>query len=325
MIIIRRQSRALLLLGLLWSIQTQGAWIDWWKTPEQQAQQAFESGDHDTLANVAPNRTWTGLGQFQTGDFPAASGSFSERVEELIAGDNTSDTNRARYNQGVSEVMGGRYQEAVDLFDNVLSDDPAFPDAEHNRNIAQQLLELQQQSQKEQPQDGGQGKTGDQGENGEQGESDGEQTGESQNSDSSEQQSSDSPEDDQANDASNAQNSSDSDSQNSDNGQSAADNSDQNSSDTENQTEAQRQQDAEDAQRALAAEAQQRDQQAELSENSADNRPVQTAERPLSEAEQAAEQLLRKIPDDPAGLLRRKLEQSHRNEYPEVRSANEPW
>ena len=48
-------------------------------------------------------------------------------------------------------------------------------------------------------------------------------------------------------------------------------------------------------------------------------------ERPLSEGEQATEQLLRRIPDDPAGLLRRKLEQSHRSEYPEVRDAREPW
>ena len=48
-------------------------------------------------------------------------------------------------------------------------------------------------------------------------------------------------------------------------------------------------------------------------------------EEPLTESEQATEQWLRRIPDDPAGLLRRKLEQSHRIEYPEVRNAQEPW
>jgi len=49
------------------------------------------------------------------------------------------------------------------------------------------------------------------------------------------------------------------------------------------------------------------------------------SEEPLSEQQQAIEQWLRQIPDDPAGLLRNKLEQSHRLEYPGVQSSDERW
>jgi len=38
----------------------------------------------------------------------------------------------------------------------------------------------------------------------------------------------------------------------------------------------------------------------------------------MTEREQATEQWLRQIPDDPDGLLRRKLLQNHRSEYPNV-------
>jgi len=48
-------------------------------------------------------------------------------------------------------------------------------------------------------------------------------------------------------------------------------------------------------------------------------------EEPLTESQQATEQWLRQIPDDPSGLLRRKLQQSHRNDYPSVQDLREPW
>lgn len=45
----------------------------------------------------------------------------------------------------------------------------------------------------------------------------------------------------------------------------------------------------------------------------------------MSESAQATEQWLRQIPDDPSGLLRRKLMRNHQIEYPSVRDAKEPW
>ncbi len=48
-------------------------------------------------------------------------------------------------------------------------------------------------------------------------------------------------------------------------------------------------------------------------------------DEPLSEDQQATEQWLRNIPDDPSGLLRRKLIQSHRSKYPNVGDGGQPW
>ena len=52
---------------------------------------------------------------------------------------------------------------------------------------------------------------------------------------------------------------------------------------------------------------------------------AQESNLPLTEQQQATEQWLRQIPDDPAGLLRNKLLQSHQLEYPGVQSSEERW
>lgn len=48
-------------------------------------------------------------------------------------------------------------------------------------------------------------------------------------------------------------------------------------------------------------------------------------DQPMTEDQQATEQWLRQIPDDPAGLLRRKLVQSHRSKYPQVQNGGQAW
>lgn len=55
------------------------------------------------------------------------------------------------------------------------------------------------------------------------------------------------------------------------------------------------------------------------------NSGQRTEETPVSEDEQATEQWLRKIPEDPTGLLRRKLDQTHRSQYPQIRNGGQPW
>lgn len=48
-------------------------------------------------------------------------------------------------------------------------------------------------------------------------------------------------------------------------------------------------------------------------------------DQPMTEDQQATEQWLRQIPDDPSGLLRRKLIQSHRTKYPQVQNGGQAW
>lgn len=295
-------------------------WQDWWQTPEQQAAEAFEEGDHERLLEQAPDAGWTGLGHYQNGDYDAAAQAFSERASQLQQQGDAKAANQALFNKGVSDVRAGRYEEAVDEFDAILESDPDFADAAFNRDIAERLKTLQQQQ--EQPQQGEEGEQGEQGEQGDSGDdsSSGEQgqDGDSDNAgqEPGEEASGDSESGEQPAEESPGQQSGES----SETGQESSE--EQGSEDGAAETEAERQAAAEAAQRALDAEARQAQENEAADAGSVSE---DTDERALSESEQATEQLLRRIPDDPAGLLRRRLEQSHRNKYPEVRDGREAW
>jgi Ca-activated chloride channel family protein len=300
------------------------AWEDWWRTPEQRAARAFVQGDNEALIDTAPNISWKGIAQFRAEDYDAASATFGEAARQLQLDGAVTAANRARYNQGVSEVRAGRYQQAIDQFDAVLGADPDFEDAVHNRGIAEQLLQMQEQQQSSPDnQEGGQ--QGDPQQQGEQGQ---QQGNAGSNADKSEQQGE--PNGTRQGDQPTAQQ----DGQQSGE-QAARQRNDQTTSTADGEAESADQpvpaqspedqaQAAEQARQALAAEAaaQADEDKQSNGQNLADG---QADERPMTEGEQATEQLLRRIPDDPAGLLRRKLEQSHRSEYPEVRDAVEPW
>lgn len=272
-------------------------WKNWWKTPEQQALELYESGETESLIQKAPTKQWQGIGQFESGDFEAASQTFSEHGQSLLEQGVLDEVNRALYNGALSDIMSGQYQKAIEGLDALLQSSPDYDDAQHNRDIAQQLLELEQQQENSEQNN--------EGESGEQNNSDSEQSESSNNGDKSDESSNQEQQDSQNSDSSN---------------EASEDESDASPSDAEQQ-----QQDAQDASEALQAEA---DRQAEEQEEEPGERELTQAiedDQPLSESEQATEQLLRRIPDDPRGLLRRKLEQSHLSEYPEVRDAIQPW
>lgn len=63
----------------------------------------------------------------------------------------------------------------------------------------------------------------------------------------------------------------------------------------------------------------------EQQEKPAEPQTKMNQEQAMTEDEQATEQWLRQIPDDPSGLLRRKLLQSHRTKYPQVQSGGQAW
>jgi Ca-activated chloride channel family protein len=295
-----------------------GDWSDWWRTPEQRALKLYETGNHDALIEHSPNENWTALGQFQGKEFSAASTSFAKRREALKAADKGNAATTALYNQGVSDVLSGQYEQAIEHFDEVLSEDSGFADAQYNRDIARKLQDLQENPENSQDQEGEQGEQGEQGEEGEEGE-EGEQNSEPSDSENSENESSDSSNEE----ASDGENASESDSESEQDNSSSTDE-DMEGGTPDSASEEQQQQEEQQARDALAAEALQ--EQLEKGEDAGKMMEQSIeSEQPLSESEQATEQILRRIPDDPRGLLRRKLEQSHRNEFPEVRDALEPW
>jgi len=293
-----------------------GGWSDWWKTPEQRALKLYESGNHAALIESSPNDDWTALGQFENKEFSEASSSFAKSRETLKAADNSAAATTALYNQAVSDVLSGQYEQAIEHFDEVLSESPEFADAEYNRDIAQKLLDLQEKQESPQDQSGEQDQDGEEGEQGD-------QNSEQSDSDQSSESSDNEPSDSSNEEGSESENSSESDSESEQNNSSSAGEESEDGDSSDSASEEQQQQEEQQARDALAAEALQ--EQLEKGEDAGEMMEQAFEEQPLSESEQATEQILRRIPDDPRGLLRRKLEQSHRNEFPEVRDAIEPW
>ena len=201
------------------------------------------------------------------------------------------DTESAHYNQGNTLAKLGRLEEALKAYEQTLKINPQHEDARYNKQQVEEALK-QQQQQEDQKQDN-QGQ-----------ENQSEEQNQQQNDDA--QQSGESAQDQANQDAS----------QNS--GSDAQDQAMQNQSpesDRPEQSQAQQEQaEAEDPLKSSAEE--QADAQA------AEPEAVSSLEQQLSE--QAAEQWLRKIPDDPGGLLRRKFRYQYQNRGDSTTESN-PW
>jgi Ca-activated chloride channel family protein len=177
------------------------------------------------------------------------------------------DDTRNLYNLGNALALQGELESAIDAYDQVLEADPDDEDAAYNRDLVRQLLEQQQQQQQQQDQQQSEQQDG----QGEQGEGGGESDPQSQDgssqSDSESQENEGEPRDDQ---------------------------------------EAE-QDDLDALQKELERAAQQAEEQGEQSEPQQLSQAELQELRRQQEEQQAMEQWLRRIPNDPGGLLRRKF------------------
>lgn len=277
--LLARTGIALIILALVPAVANAWSWQDLWKTPHQQRQALEQEGEYQALID-SDSPQWQGAGHYRAEDYAAAAESYAQTQEQS-----------SLYNQATALTRAGEYDSAIELYDDLLSQNPEHTKAAHNQDIARQLKELQQS---EQDQDQDQGEDQDQDSNQQQDQSE-QQDQENQQSDSSE------PQDD----------SSQADQQN--------ENEDSESEENEQQQSEEEQSEAEQEQQE-----QQQQSEEEAQQEAAQSSAVESDE-PLSEDQQAIEQWLRKIPDDPSGLLRRKLIRSHRSDYPDIRDSQSPW
>ncbi len=214
-------------------------WDDLWLTPDQQAMAVLKAGDPDEAASLFEHPGWKGSALYKGEAFGDAGNQFAS-LRDIDS----------QYNLGNALARQGKFEEAIEAYDQALSRDPDHEDAVFNKNLIEQLLSEQQQQQ--QPQDDG-------------------EDGEQQQQDQSDQQQSDSE------DGENQQQSSE------ENDQQQAEN------DKSEEGEAKEQEDQEATDQQMAEE------DAKLD----------------AEEQQALQQWLRRVPDDPGGLLRRKFERQH--------------
>jgi Ca-activated chloride channel family protein len=248
-------------------------WRDLWQNPDQQGARAFASEEAVQAAELFEDPEWASAAHYRAGQYEASAAA--------LAGIDSPD---GHYNRGNALARAGRLAEAIDAYDRTLELDPGHADAEFNRALVAELLEQQQQQQQEQEQQ-------EQEQQAQQQSDDSSQDGEPQSQQGAEPSSGEPEPDGDPADSTGP-------------GQQVADRNDQPpSGDESSEQQARSEPDPEAGQDPRDGE---RDGEPERGDS-----PLQAAASPEEiedwASEQAAEQWLRRVPQDPGGLLRRKF------------------
>jgi len=335
-----------LLVGVLSPPQPAMAagWDDLWQRPDQQATQALAKKDYERASQVAKDPLLRGSAEYRRGNYEQALAAYSQASGAA-----------ADYDRGNALAKLGRYKDAIAAYDSALKSAPDMEDARANKAAVEALLRQQQQQKKDQSQDQQNKEDNKEGKQGESSNQDqqsksGKQSGQDKQAKSGKQ-----PEQDKQ---SKSGKQSEQDKQSKSGEQSEQDKQGKSGeqSEQDKQGEASQKEDADknafaDAAKALeekqADDAAKKQQQAShaAAEKQAEKQPAEGepspssqqqtppadgqpthAEALSSEEQMAAEQWLRRIPDDPGGLLRRKFQyQYQQRAQREGTGSAQPW
>ena len=274
---------------------------DVWLTKDQQAQRELNKGDAKKAAEQFTSPEWKASAQYRAGDYASAAESFSKI-----------DTASGHYNRGNALAKSGKLEDAIKAYDEALKRDANLEDAKKNRALAEKLLKQQkdqQQNQKDNDKNQDDKNKKDQQKKADKQDSDKQNSenkdGDQQNQDSTNQDDKENQKDKENKE----QQQSNSQSSSGNNAKDQTKESAQQSSQSAQQS-SQEANKAQSGQSSSAGQAQQ-ESQASSAAGSAANTAQQAAQIDESkltpEQKQALEQWLRRVPDDPAGLLRNKF------------------
>lgn len=290
-------------------------WNSLWLNHNQRGAQKLDAGDTEQAAGLFDDPQWRGVAQYRAGNYEAA-------VDSL----NGIETADAFYNKGNALAKLGRTDEAIAAYEQALKLDPRHEDARYNRDL---LLKQQQNAQQQSNSQQNKGNRNNQDQ-----QSDSQQTQDGQNGQDQQNAGRQNPQQgddsgDQSPDASGQQQSAQQ--QHNQSGQQA---NDTGNASTENQAGDQNNP-GQPEQNAGRKSSQDED---EASDNTGQPGPDQKDESTPRQAQgiagsgeepdpkqQATEQWLRRIPDDPGGLLRRKFLYQYRQQQQSQTPETEPW
>jgi len=271
-------------------------WSKLWRTQDQQAAQILQQGDTKQAAKLFNHPQWKAAAQYKSGEY--------EKSVELL---NNIDTSDANYNRGNALAKLNDLENSIKAYDRALQLDPNNEDAKYNK----QLVEEKLQENKKQN---------------------------SQNNNSSQDNQEQQPGSDSQQQNQSADNNSDSESQQNNQSEQPSNESSEDPAQLSTQLSTQQstQQSAEQSdklseeQKNKMANTEESD-QTENKESSSENKTaqeIQAEQQRLSEAtpdleQQQAQQWLKKIPDDPGGLLRRKFKYQYSRE--KNQHEQQPW
>ncbi|WP_444959411.1 vWA domain-containing protein [Microbulbifer sp. ZKSA002] len=249
-------------------------WQDLWQRKDQQGQRLLEEGQPAEAAQEFHNPEWKGTANYRAGNYAEAQENFAQ-----------SNNSQSLYNLGNSLVQQGDYDKAIKAYDEALQKQPEFADAEHNREIAEKLKELQEKQQQSQQQSGEQ------------------QQSEQEQNQQGQQQSQEQQQNQEQQAENNEQQSSEQQQGNNQQPSGSPESSEQQPQGEEQQGSQEKGQEEQESEQQQHGE-----QQGEEQPPQGESQPTGAEESPLDqETQQALDQWLRQIPDDPAGLMREKF------------------
>lgn len=283
------------------------SWENMWERSDQQAMKALEQHDPKKAATLFEKPEWKGIAQYRAGDYEEAEQAFSKM-----------DSPEGHYNRGNALAKLGKYPEAIASYQAALTQQPDHGDAQHNLDVLKKLLE-DQQSQSSQESES---QKSDSSSNSKSEQSDGKNTDQQS-------QEQESQKEDQENNSDRAASK-----HNGNESEKGSGGSTQDSSEQANKSERPKSQDS-------ARDSKEKSEPSEIAQSSpGDNGKDPDSKEQLSSAsqsvaaredqksKQALQQWLRRIPDDPGGLLRRKFLLEHRRRLEAgmaVDSSGRPW
>ncbi|MCY3858287.1 MAG: VWA domain-containing protein [Gammaproteobacteria bacterium] len=264
----RRGGLAVVLLVVCTNVDA--GWLeDLWVPKDRQALAAHDEGNFGAAAELFRDPQWRAVAKYRSGSYAEAEELFSHN--ESLA---------SIYNRGNALAWEGRFSDAIQAYDSVLSQEPDHEDARHNKAVIEALLEAMQQRQNDNSDESQEGEP-------QESEQQSNQNAQSQNQSQSDQANSD---EDSNQQSTSTQQDEVADANQEESEQSQSDEGNEENEPTE-RTEAQRQD------QSMADEGSDDQSSADLAESS--------EERELREIH---ERWLRRIPDDPSGLLQRKFQ-----------------
>ena len=262
------------------------SWDDLWKNDNQQAYELLQQEQAEQAAGKFSDQQWKAAAHYKAKQYQQA----VDQLQDI----NTAD---AHYNRGNGLTRLGQFDEASKAYDEALKLDPSHEDAKFNKNLLEQMKQ-QQQNQDSQ---------------------DGDPNSENQNQDQKNQQNSEQQNSSEDQQSSDSQSSSQQDEQtegSESQPQESEDSSESKDSEQQSQASSDQEKEAEQQQQAQANDAKEQEDKEAESASASDNQP--------DLSEQARQQWLRQIPDNPGNLLQRKFQYQYRQQKPQ-RDTGQAW
>ncbi|WP_420411565.1 VWA domain-containing protein [Roseibium sp.] len=105
-------------------------WKDWFFTPDQLGQRAFDNKDYQTAADLFEDPLWKATALYRAGKY--------EEAAELYAWQESTD---AAMGEGLSLIKSRSYRPAIAAFKKAVERDPDNKSAQHNLELARYILD----------------------------------------------------------------------------------------------------------------------------------------------------------------------------------------